>query len=255
MLKSVLTIKLLVVFLFIFPHIAFTDDLFNLVSSSNWKDLDKGLSIINKNIDAYKDDSLLKEAIKLRLILESKWQKNPKMYRKNWGEGYGEVLMDLLSIVRKLEIKKIEIYYLDWIRNVPSLRKEFANFLANQNPNDMEVFNIIDKRMSSNEEYYTSQKRYYLYSLCDYLRISKDIPKGKKQFIKVKMLNMLESSDMFDRKYAVKCSIHYADDQSILKEINKIAETDPYFRWINNKTEKRYDVRREAKKILRKIKS
>ena len=242
-------------FLFLSPFTLFGEsDLLRWIASEDWKELDKAITIIDKEYGAYKKDNGIIEKLKSRFILESAWQRDPYKYRKNWSDGYGETLGGLLDLIVKLKIEGIQIYYFDWIRNSPKLTIQIADFLASEGSNDLGTFNDILKKMASNDAYHLEHRIYYLDGLCEYVGKYKNVVKIKKDLVRAKMLELLDSDDEIERRYTVRrCSRCFLKENNILNKIQRISKTDSYFRWINRGTEKWYSVREEAKEVLEKF--
>lgn len=248
--RKQLTGLFFIVFLFA-PLTVFCDELGNLLSSKDWRDLEKGISIIEQNFEKYKNNEYIKEKLKSRFILESKWQRNPSKFRINWGEGYGETLVYLVKTIKKMKIEGTEIYYLNWVRNLPNLKKDFTVFLDLEKPNDLSTFNIIVARINAKDKYSKENKRFFLETICHYAKVSKKIPQNKKTIVKNQMLKMLDSKNHYDRLYASKCSENFIEDKKVLERIQNVLLTDPYYRWTHKKATKKYDVRQAAKEVLK----
>jgi hypothetical protein len=228
-----------------------------LLSSDDWRDREKAISLINKNFDQYKHNDIVKQAVLCALIEENdaiKYLRANKSVRPaevGRGEGRGEYYLSVLKLVIKLDILNATEALLDSASLGNGVQEAIAERLVEEGKEDVTVLLSLKEKVESPDIFYKGNRSAYLRIINKYLNKEELINENKKTIVRDIVFNGLLLEDRFAKKYAIRCSKYFPEDNQIIEELRKIAVTDTYTQPKEGLTT--FPLREEALKVLEKF--
>ncbi len=224
----------------------------SLLKSEDWRERDKAISLISKDIEKYKNNRPLKEEI-IRAVSDEneriKYLIRNKLISKEGGRG--EYYIDLIDLMIRMDIPGSTKILFDYAGYGIKVEDAIVDNLIKEREDDMSTLLSLKEKFISNDLFYKGRKCFYLTIINKYLRKKEKADTNKREIMKYIVLKGLSLDDYKERIYAVRCSQFFFDDSIIIENLKKLSKNDKYFKF--RKGVKIYPVRGEAIDVLREI--
>jgi len=219
-----------------------------MLQSHNWQRVDTALSIINADFESYKNDSLVRQSVHELFSRETQLLRGSTYSKESQGEGYGEMLLGLVSIVVRLDIRETIPNLLDWAGYSAVAFRAIVQYLKNMDSCNLSSFQEIEDRFKHPGSNGQWVKHNLLRIVSTYFAEADSVCPEAKTVFRDMILQQLRAETYYERELAVGCCVHFLDDPRLLLRIKLLARNDSYSRVVNGK--KAYPIRVEAQRIL-----
>ncbi len=222
-----------------------------LLRSKDWRERDNAVHMILRDFEKHQNNDVLKQEVLEALSKVNEKLRSQENGRIFQGEGPGETYLDLLSLVIKLDIPNSTEVLLDSADSGNAVEDAIVKRLMNEGEDEFKTLDSIKQKIASSDIYYKRIRSGHFRIIQKYLKKNPAMSKQKRAIVKDIVLNGMLLSDLFAKKYAIRCSQYFRDDNQIIEELKKISTTD-------NNTQlkdgvKIFPLREEAFKVLEEI--
>lgn len=253
--KTLIIIIFLGTFVFI-SNLNAEETVISLLKSDDWHERDRAVSVIDRDIEKYKNDVLVKNILLDTLRKENKYFNdlyNNRLSESDQAKVCGECHLELVKLVIKLDIPNSTETLVD-SADVGNIVEDFiVKQLVNEKEDDLKTLSLIQNKVSSSDLFYKGKRSSYVRILDKYLDKTRgEVAPNKKTIMKGIVQKELISNDRFTKEYAIRCSKYFLDDKEVIDKLRNISKTDTYARKKNGV--KVYPLREEALNVLKGLK-
>lgn len=220
-----------------------------LLHSENWRDRDKAIAIISRDLEKFRNDDSVKQEVLRLLVSENERIKYLRKNRlKSTEPGRGEYYINVLDLVIRLDIPDSTEALLDSAGRGNKVEDAIVERLMETGKEDVKVLLFLKENVASPDIFYKGNRSAYLRIINKYLHKEELMNANKKTIVRDIVFNGLLLEDRFAKKYAIQCSTYFPEDTQIIEELRKIAVTDTYTQPKEGLTT--FPLREEALKVL-----
>ncbi|HAJ79460.1 MAG TPA: hypothetical protein DCO75_06775 [Fibrobacteres bacterium] len=219
------------------------------LKSSNWDSITTVVTELSNNENDFKKDPEIRNTLLSLFHSITDRYRHPEHSRLQKIGDSGEIEGDIAFLIIKFDIKEAIPDLLDWAGNGVKIRKYIVSTYIKNGCTDSAFLDTLSKKFDMTEDYYISRRNEYFYvarSIVDSIKVNCI---GLTMLMKKILLIQFKSNDYNSRMNAVDYSKHYVDDSLIYKQLQFIAQNDPYFE-TGASNIKKYSIRDMAIKII-----
>jgi hypothetical protein len=225
------------------------DSIITLLSSKSWEKASDGINLINKNLEKFRDDASIRNAVAVLFKRETDYLRKPT--NKTMENPHGESEGDVAFLIVKIDLKEAIFDLIDWVNNSFIFDKYLVNHCSLLEC-DSGIFDTIFTRFNRQEEFYELRRDGYMVLSCHLVDSLKNKCEKQNNFAKSMVLSCLSDTVYeMSRLIAVENAYRFLADPRIVSRLRYLSENDSFSR--GKKEKKVYPVREAAQKVLLKI--